>query len=247
MQLMTQRVVINNKNMKFKFLTSFLLLTLLLIPLTASAYLGKCVGVLNGDMILVTYKGEVVQIKFDGIDCPEEEQPFGEKAKQFTYEKVSKKVVKILPTTEDRYGRTVARVYVDGKELNAALVGAGLAWHNKQYSDDKNLALLEQNARREKIGLWSDSNPIPPWEWRRGVRGTTVTEEQAPRSPPPPTPTITPSIKTKESIIYHGNTQTHKFHRPGCRYYNCKNCTAVFHSREEAINAGYKPCKVCNP
>lgn len=50
-----------------------------------------------------------------------------------------------------------------------------------------------------------------------------------------------------ESITYHGNTQSHVFHRPGCRYYNCKNCTAVFRSREEAINAGYKPCGVCSP
>lgn len=48
-------------------------------------------------------------------------------------------------------------------------------------------------------------------------------------------------------IVYHGNLRSHKFHRPGCRYYNCKNCTARFTSREQAIKAGYVPCKVCRP
>ncbi|RJX29240.1 MAG: hypothetical protein C4525_14795 [Desulfarculus sp.] len=48
-------------------------------------------------------------------------------------------------------------------------------------------------------------------------------------------------------IVYHGNVRSKKFHRPGCRYYNCRNCTAHFPSRERAIAAGYAPCKVCRP
>jgi len=47
--------------------------------------------------------------------------------------------------------------------------------------------------------------------------------------------------------IYHGNTKSKIFHKSSCRYYDCKNCTRVFYSREEAINAGYRPCKICNP
>ena len=51
----------------------------------------------------------------------------------------------------------------------------------------------------------------------------------------------------KADTVYHGNVRSKKFHRPGCRYYNCKNCTARFTSREQAIQAGYVPCKVCKP
>ncbi len=47
--------------------------------------------------------------------------------------------------------------------------------------------------------------------------------------------------------VYHGNLKSKKFHRPGCRYYACPNCQAVFHSRQEALAAGYVPCKVCRP
>lgn len=46
---------------------------------------------------------------------------------------------------------------------------------------------------------------------------------------------------------YHGNVKTKKFHRFGCRYYSCRNCLARFKTREEAIKAGYYPCKVCKP
>ncbi|MCA1988790.1 MAG: hypothetical protein LDL07_06535 [Desulfarculus sp.] len=47
--------------------------------------------------------------------------------------------------------------------------------------------------------------------------------------------------------VYHGNLKSLKFHRPGCRYYDCPNCQAVFISREAALAAGYLPCKVCRP
>ncbi|MCX6177805.1 MAG: hypothetical protein NT163_00230 [Chlorobiales bacterium] len=46
---------------------------------------------------------------------------------------------------------------------------------------------------------------------------------------------------------YHGNTVDHIFHKPSCRYYNSKNNTAIFKTREEAIKAGYRPCKICKP
>ena len=52
---------------------------------------------------------------------------------------------------------------------------------------------------------------------------------------------------SKKDIVYHGNIRSRKFHRPECRYYNCKNCTAVFNIRQDAIKAGYIPCKVCKP
>ncbi len=46
---------------------------------------------------------------------------------------------------------------------------------------------------------------------------------------------------------YRGNTNSKIFHRSGCRYFNCAACTAVFSSRDAAIRAGYRPCKVCKP
>jgi len=51
----------------------------------------------------------------------------------------------------------------------------------------------------------------------------------------------------QSAMVYHGNTSSRVFHRPGCRYYDCSACTAEFRSREQAVGAGYRPCKVCKP
>ena len=47
--------------------------------------------------------------------------------------------------------------------------------------------------------------------------------------------------------VYHGNSKSYVFHHSGCRYYNCKNCVMTFETREEALEAGYRACKVCKP
>ena len=49
------------------------------------------------------------------------------------------------------------------------------------------------------------------------------------------------------AAMYHGNKSSHVFHRPGCRYYGCKNCVVVFTSREQALAEGFRPCKICRP
>ena len=72
--------------------------------------------------------------------------------------------------SKDRYGRPLGWVYYENTNLNKELLKAGLAWHFRRYSKDKELQALEDQARAEKLGLWQDKNPIPPWDWRRGVR-----------------------------------------------------------------------------
>ena len=71
----------------------------------------------------------------------------------------------------DQYGRTVGEVILpDGKSLNRELVKAGFAWWHRQYSRDSSLGQLEAEAQAARRGLWVDSNPVPPWEFRRVQR-----------------------------------------------------------------------------
>jgi hypothetical protein len=173
------------------------------------------------------------RIRLYGIDCPEKKQAFGKRAKQFTSNMVFGKTVEVRPVTIDRYGRTIAWVYENGDCLNEELLGAGLAWHYKRYSSDRHLAELENEARQQKAGLWCDPYAIPPWDFRRGktkVAALTTQTGSATSSP-----------------VYHGNVKSKKFHSPSCRYYDCENCMAILHSREEALEAGYLPCGVCSP
>jgi len=145
----------------------FLLSCLLLLPSLLYACDGKVVSVTDGDTIKVLKDGKQVKIRLAAIDCPEKGQPYGNAAKKFTANMVAGKVVKIWPTDTDRYGRIVAFIFVGNKNLNKELLSAGLAWHYKKYSRDPELAKLEFDARSKKIGLWSEPDPVAPWEWRR--------------------------------------------------------------------------------
>jgi endonuclease YncB( thermonuclease family) len=137
------------------------------------AWSGKVVGVADGDTIRILSDGKQVKIRLYGIDCPERGQAFSRKAKQFTSKMVYGKVVEVEPVDVDRYGRTVALVRVNGALLNEALVKEGLAWVYPKYCSRPicfTWYQLEAEAHDNKHGLWTDSNPIPPWEFRRKRR-----------------------------------------------------------------------------
>lgn len=110
--------------------------------------------------------GRAIKIRLEGIDCPELGQDFGAKAKRFTSGMVFRKIVEVREYYQDEYGRTVARVSINSEDLSLELVKAGLAWIFRKGSDSI-LDRAEDQARKQKLGLWSMPNPMPPWEYRR--------------------------------------------------------------------------------
>lgn len=65
---------------------------------------------------------------------------------------------------------------------------------------------------------------------------------------PSPSPS---SIKQTPSpiVLYVGSINSDKYHLPSCRWAKkiLPENKIEFHSREAAVKAGYKPCKVCKP
>ncbi|HYK03111.1 MAG TPA: hypothetical protein VE974_15230 [Thermoanaerobaculia bacterium] len=59
-----------------------------------------------------------------------------------------------------------------------------------------------------------------------------------------PAPEPPPAL---ERPAYAANTRTNKFHTLSCRYASCTNCTARFATRDEALEAGFRPGGCCNP
>lgn len=223
---------------------------------------GRVVAVQDGDTISVLVGRRPVKVRLEGIDCPEPAQPYGRVAKVFTSDHVFGKTVEVEQTTIDRYGRSVGRVFVNGEDLSNAILVAGLAWHYTQYSSDRALAAAEQSARAARRGLWSQPNPVPPWVYRRpharvapppGSAAPVIRGRAAPGTAPtagvarsaPAAGSALPSTATA-SGPFHGNVQSHVFHAPGCPNYNCKNCTAIFATREDAIAHGYRPAADCH-
>jgi endonuclease YncB( thermonuclease family) len=210
-------------------------------------YTAKVVGVSDGDTITVLRDKTQVRIRLHGIDTPEKAQPFGQKAKQCTAELVFGKHVQVEVVTQDRYGRTVAKVSYPSKmhrnpldrskthqaetvyrSLQESLVQAGLAWWYQRYApNDTHLAELEREAWQAKRGLWADAHPVPPWDWRRGKRARARAASVQRRVPEQG------SSRTGSGEL-RCNVKSKVCHQPGCRHYRCKNCTATFSSEAEA-------------
>lgn len=132
-----------------------------------SAFEGLVRDVSDGDTLVVEVGGETVRVRLHGVDCPEKDQPYGQKAKSFTADRCLNESVRVTVVDVDRYNRSVGEVVLeDGESLNRELLREGLAWWYHQYSDDLNLGQLEIEARASRRGLWKDSNPMPPWAFR---------------------------------------------------------------------------------
>ena len=128
----------------------------------------RVIAVKDGDTIEAVNDStrETITVRLAHVDAPEKSQAFGKAAKQFVSDFCYNKTVSIDVQETDRYGRAVALVYVNGRNMNLELVKAGFAWHYKQYSKDKSFAEAEAAARAAGRGLWQQSNPIPPWQFR---------------------------------------------------------------------------------
>ncbi len=208
----------------------------------------KVVGVTDGDTITVLKADKSqLKIRLHGVDAPESHQAFGTKAKQFVSEACFGEEVQLQVFDTDRYGRLVGNVtLLDGRILNHELVKAGMAWWYEQYAkDDEILKALQSQAQAARIGIWSESNPIAPWDFRRGV--TTYSEVQPPTGYGKhiATPELAPGAPQTEpqmAEVYITNSGI-KYHRSGCRYL-AKSMIPIGLS---TAKLGYGPCSVCRP
>lgn len=156
----------------------FLLLLLISgVPLTGqSAFPTDVVmEVIDGDTLEMKRSGRV---RLHGVDAPERAQRFGPEATRFLERLVEGVSLEVRPTDRDRYGRLVAWLLLpEGTTVQEELLLAGLAWWYERYAPNSDaLARSEQAARGAKRGLWSQTDPIPPWEWRARRRTTRLPE-----------------------------------------------------------------------
>ena len=138
---------------------------------------GRVVGIDDGDTItVVDSSNQNHRIRLAGIDAPEKAQAFGTQSKENLSKAVFNKVVTVAWSKHDRYGRIVGKVGLSNRDVCLDQVAAGLAWHYKDYEEEQTpedrllYAQTEIIAKSSGIGLWNDSNPIPPWEFRRQRR-----------------------------------------------------------------------------
>jgi endonuclease YncB( thermonuclease family) len=132
--------------------------------------------VVDGDTLTVILEGDEIRVRLWGIDAPEKAQPGGEKATHALQRMAPPGTrTTVHPVETDRYGRMVA-VMGPRKSwsTNVLMVAGGNAFHVDAYGSRGNRCLKEAQkvARNHRMGVWKDTDPTPPWEFRQKGRGS---------------------------------------------------------------------------
>ncbi len=223
--------------------------TALLVSCTeADAMNGRVTHVYDGDTVSLSLNGQDHRVRLQGIDAPEQDQPFGQEAEEHLRALVLNREVRLEMSRtgagKDTYGRLLGKLWVQpadcrqcGKTLDAnlAMLTVGLAWFYRYYKDDLSpedqgrYEFAEHEARGKRAGLWQDDNPTPPWDWPRGDR----------REAAPPE-----DCRIKGNISGNGRI----YHLPGQEHYeqtriNTGAGERWFCSEAEARAAGWQRAK----
>lgn len=121
-------------------------------------------------LTLLTDSRQSYRVRLAWIDAPERRQDVGRRAKQslagLAYRRRAVGEVRGL----DRYGRVLGTVWGNGQDLNLEQVRREMAWVFRRYTEDPQDLAAEAEARQARRGLWSQADPVPPWEFRRSRR-----------------------------------------------------------------------------
>ncbi|MFA7402375.1 MAG: thermonuclease family protein [Pelobacteraceae bacterium] len=165
---------------------TFLIAVLQILLLAGSAYAGRTIegmvkAVYDGDTVLLATREESrLKVRLYGIDAPETRkpdkvgQPYGDVSRRTLMFKIMGRRVTAEIMDIDQYKRAVAVIRYAGRDINREMVADGMAWAYRQYLQgayESEYMGAESMARSRRVGLWRDSNPQPPWEFRNGNKG----------------------------------------------------------------------------
>lgn len=131
---------------------------------------GRVVHVADGDTLSVLDRGREVRVRLWGIDAPEHGQAWSRQAREALAARSMHRDALVVEQGLDGYGRTLARVSVDGVDLAEAQLRGGFAWVYRRYTADARMIALENDARAARRGLWSRADAEAPWRWRERHR-----------------------------------------------------------------------------
>lgn len=146
----------------------FVLSAVCALASTNSEIAGKVVNVIDGNTVEIT-SGDLERMKiyFFGIDAPELDQEYGDRAKKLMAELTLNKNVVVQITGKDRLGQRIGIVLVEGHvDPRLKMLSEGLAWTAEKNAIPE-LESLKEHARAKNRGLWRQDDPVPPWVFRR--------------------------------------------------------------------------------
>jgi len=166
---------------------TYFLVLLQILLLTGPACAGSTVegvvrAVYDGDTVLLATRGASrLKVRLYGIDAPETRKPdilgqsYGDISKRMLMFKIMGRRVTAEIVEIDQYKRAVAVIRYQGRDINREMTAEGMAWayrHFLQGAYASEYIGAEELARSRRAGLWRDSNPLPPWEFRNEHKGS---------------------------------------------------------------------------
>jgi micrococcal nuclease len=219
----------------------------------------RVVRVADGDTLEAVPVGESrpIRMRLQGVDAPELGEAFSREAMAHLRTLVFDKHVRVDGRDLDRYGRLVARVQFAGQDASVALVRAGLACHS--YAPDPALAREESIARAAGAGFWLSTATKPQCVERTAFSAKSLRDGGRPVPPPAITPRskgpglAAPATAQRPNtdgareprLQFRGNTNSRLYHASTCPNFNCRNCTQLFATEEQARAAGFRPSPDC--
>ena len=179
--------------------------------LTGPAGAAMVLSVGDGDTIRVSEGAKQYTIRLACIDAPEMAQaPYGDASRtQLQQFLPFGSVVSLKVQTKDRYRRTVAEVFRNGRSVNLAMVQSGQAFAYRKYlaaCDGGAYLAAEAQVKQSRHGVWGESGGIErPWDWRHGPRRATSS-----RTSPPPVSGTPGPIPVAPAAAHAGDRYTCK-------------------------------------
>lgn len=137
------------------------------MPLLSTAQINALVTrVIDGDTFEATWNASQHTIRLEGVDSPEMSQSYGESSKKALERLILNKIVSVSPKGKDHYGRVVATVYYRYLDVGEVLLKEGACWVYPKYNDNPQYPEFESWAKDNRLGLWKEDGPTPPWEFR---------------------------------------------------------------------------------
>ena len=137
---------------------------------------GRVVSVVDGDTLSLLAEGRQYAIRIAGIDAPERHQAWNEQSKlNLSRLSLNQTAVADCPRI-DPHRTMVCKLTVKAVDMGLEQVKDGMAWWAKDLARDlspedqsacQSAQLMAQLMRR---GLWRETNPIPPWAFRKQGR-----------------------------------------------------------------------------
>ena len=177
------------------FLLGFAILNLVThgaMPAAANSTIGNmdCMvtSIISGDDITVNSEGTQINVQLYGLEAPvmsqsdpthswhrKPGQPYAREAfislaNKILFHQVKLEIVHIVSSPQPPYLHAIATVWLGGRNINLEMLAEGMGWATRAFPNEPyaaEYAHAQGRARSRKLGLWSQSNPLPPWEFRK--------------------------------------------------------------------------------